>query len=201
SCQAPMTDLSASVRFVRDKRGYEYVSIVRPGGGRRRQSGQSRILYWSRTPPGVRIARAAVDEEARRMIEARNPDLRFDWPRLMASVAAATQSERRPDAAVFSRSRRPNPHDEAPHEAASGEAPVETESSPVDPAVTASPAVSGAASSGHRSRRRRRRGRHGNAGPAGLPNASPMPNPEHHESEIPDSGDAEADAASRDPES
>ena len=37
---------------------------------RRRNKGRSRILYWFRTPPGVRVGRAAIDEDAIRLIEA-----------------------------------------------------------------------------------------------------------------------------------
>ena len=45
--------------------------------------GRSRILYWFRTPPGVRVGRPALDEEAIRLIEANNPDLQFDWTRIL----------------------------------------------------------------------------------------------------------------------
>jgi hypothetical protein len=52
-------------------------------GERRRGRSRSRILYWFRTPPGVRVGRAALDPEAIRLIEARHPDLSFDWPRIL----------------------------------------------------------------------------------------------------------------------
>jgi len=50
---------------------------------RRRGKGRSRILYWFRTPPGVRVGRGPLDEEAIRLIEAGNPDLQFDWTRIL----------------------------------------------------------------------------------------------------------------------
>lgn len=44
---------------------------------------RSRILYWFRTPPGVRVGRAALDEDAIRLIEEHNPDVEFDWTRIL----------------------------------------------------------------------------------------------------------------------
>jgi hypothetical protein len=52
-------------------------------GGRRRGKPRSRILYWFRTPPGVRIGRSALDEDAIRLIEQHNPDVEFDWTRIL----------------------------------------------------------------------------------------------------------------------
>lgn len=53
------------------------------GGGRRRGKSRPRILYWFRTPPGVRIGRSALDEAAIRLIEEHNPDIEFDWTRIL----------------------------------------------------------------------------------------------------------------------
>jgi hypothetical protein len=50
---------------------------------RRRGKTRPRILYWFRTPPGVRVGRAAIDEEAIRQIEVSNPGMEFDWPRIL----------------------------------------------------------------------------------------------------------------------
>lgn len=52
-------------------------------GGRRRGKPRSRILYWFRTPPGIRIGRSALDEDAIRLIEQHNPDVDFDWTRIL----------------------------------------------------------------------------------------------------------------------
>lgn len=50
---------------------------------KRRGKTHARILYWFRTPPGVRVGRAALDEEAIRLIESSNPGVAFDWPRML----------------------------------------------------------------------------------------------------------------------
>lgn len=50
---------------------------------KRRGRTHARLLYWFRTPPGVRVGRAPLDEEAIRSIEASNPSVEFDWPRIL----------------------------------------------------------------------------------------------------------------------
>jgi hypothetical protein len=69
------------VRFSRDKRGYEHFCLVHASSRRGRPS-RSRVLYWYRTPPGVRVGREPFDEGARRLLEAQYPDLTFDWEAL-----------------------------------------------------------------------------------------------------------------------
>jgi hypothetical protein len=69
------------VRFSRDKRGYEHFYLVHASSRRGRPS-RSRVLYWYRTPPGVRVGREPFDEGARRLLEAQYPDLTFDWEAL-----------------------------------------------------------------------------------------------------------------------
>jgi hypothetical protein len=71
------------LRFNRDKRGYETTALVQ-AGGRRRGRGQ-RLLYFFRTPPGVRVGRAPIDEDAIRLLEEHNPDVQFDWTRILKS--------------------------------------------------------------------------------------------------------------------
>jgi hypothetical protein len=72
------------LRFSRDKRGYESIYLVHTQT-RRGKTPRQRILYWYRTPPGVRVGRPPFDEEARHRIEAQNPDLTFDWPTIVAT--------------------------------------------------------------------------------------------------------------------
>ena len=67
-----------SVRFSRDKRGYEYVFLVHTPT-RRGKPGRTRVLYWYRTPPGVRIGRRPFDEEVQRTLERQNPGVEFAW--------------------------------------------------------------------------------------------------------------------------
>jgi hypothetical protein len=74
------------LRFSKDKRGYENTFLVQPS--RRKGKGRTRILYWFRTPPGVRVGRGPLDEEAIRLLEATNPDLEFDWTRILKGQPA-----------------------------------------------------------------------------------------------------------------
>jgi len=43
------------------------------------------VLYWFRTPPGVRVGRSALDEDAIRLIEQHNPHIDFDWTQILKS--------------------------------------------------------------------------------------------------------------------
>jgi hypothetical protein len=69
------------LRFTRDKRGYETTSLVH--AVRRQGRSRQRILYWFRTPPGVKVGRPALDEDAIRWIEEHNPDIEFDWQKIL----------------------------------------------------------------------------------------------------------------------
>ena len=66
------------LRYSRDKRGYEHTYVLHGS----RAGGRPRILYWFRTPPHVVVGRDALDEEATQAIEARHPDLDFDWSKM-----------------------------------------------------------------------------------------------------------------------
>jgi hypothetical protein len=77
-----------TLRFTRDKRGYETTSLVH--AGRRNGRARQRILYWFRTPPGVKVGRPALDEDAIRWIEEHNPDIEFDWPKILEAQPPAT---------------------------------------------------------------------------------------------------------------
>jgi hypothetical protein len=41
------------------------------------------MLYWFRTPPNVKVGRLPLDEEAIRTVEAKNPDVTFDWKKML----------------------------------------------------------------------------------------------------------------------
>jgi hypothetical protein len=89
--------------------------------GRRRGKTQSRVLYWFRTPPGVRVGRAALDEDAIRLIEKHNPDVEFDWTRILKSQGEEPKPA--PGRERFDRNRRrpdPRPAPIAPSEPAAG---------------------------------------------------------------------------------
>jgi len=66
---------------------------------RRRGKPRTRILYWFRTPPGVKVGRNALDDDAMRHIEALNPGIEFDWPRILKGQGTPP-SESRPPAEV-----------------------------------------------------------------------------------------------------
>jgi hypothetical protein len=65
-------------------------------GSRRKGKGRTRILYWFRTPPGVRVGRGPLDEEAIRLLEANNPDVEFDWTRILKGQTTPEPAEARP---------------------------------------------------------------------------------------------------------
>jgi hypothetical protein len=57
------------------------------------------LLYWFRTPPYVKVGRAALDEETIRVLEDTHPQVDFDWPRILASrpqPSEAPPEENRP---------------------------------------------------------------------------------------------------------
>jgi hypothetical protein len=69
------------LKFTRDHRGYESTFLV--DTVRRRGREQSRVLYWFRTPPQVKVGRAAIDEDAIRALEDAYPGVTFDWTRIL----------------------------------------------------------------------------------------------------------------------
>ena len=81
----------ASVRFSRDKRGYENFYLVR--SSRRRGRTRTRILYWFRTPPNVKVGRKPFDEEMRRAIELQNPGVIFDWKKVIETPIPPPQAD------------------------------------------------------------------------------------------------------------
>jgi hypothetical protein len=87
------------VRFSRDKRGYEYVYLVHTPT-RRGKPGRSRVIYWYRTPPGVRIGRQPFDEAVQRALEQQYPGVAFDWEAIIATPMPP------PDMTEFWRERR-----------------------------------------------------------------------------------------------
>ena len=95
------------LRVLRDKRGYETTYLMHwfREGSRQR----SRILYVFRTPPGVRVGRDPLDPQVIREIQAKYPDIEFDWRALRENqqVVETSPEPRRPRPAA--RSGRPEP--------------------------------------------------------------------------------------------
>ena len=65
------------LRVIRDKRGYETTYLMHwfRDGNRQR----SRILYAFRTPGGMRVGRDPLEPEILREIDARHPEIAFEW--------------------------------------------------------------------------------------------------------------------------
>jgi hypothetical protein len=100
------------LRFTRDKRGYESTFLVHTA--RRRGKSRQQILYWFRSPPDVKVGRGALDEDAIRSIEESNPDVAFDWPKIL---------EARPEAPAVSQIREPRRRVRRPADGSSRPAP------------------------------------------------------------------------------
>ena len=69
------------VRFSRDKRGYEYVYLM-DVPSRQGRGAHPRVLYWFRTPPGLKVGREPFDKAAQQALETRYPELTFDWKQI-----------------------------------------------------------------------------------------------------------------------
>ena len=83
----------AYLRFSRDKRGYEHFSLVEPTTNRRGKVRQ-RVLYWFRSPPGVRVGREPFDEGVRRALEAQNPNVTFDWRSILDAPIPSADADK-----------------------------------------------------------------------------------------------------------
>lgn len=80
------------LRFSRDKRGYEHTYLVHAANRRGRPT-RPRVLYWYRTPPGVRVGRAPFDAEMRKMLEAQYPGVAFDWKTFQSTPVPPPEPE------------------------------------------------------------------------------------------------------------
>jgi hypothetical protein len=83
----------AFLRFTRDKRGYEHFYLVESSSNRRGKV-RSRVLYWFRTPPNIKVGREPFDDGVRRMLEAQNPGVEFDWPAILETPIPSADAER-----------------------------------------------------------------------------------------------------------
>ncbi len=80
------------LRFSKDRRGYENTYLLH-ASRRRNDKDRPTLLYWFRTPPHVKVGRAAFDETAIRAIEDQHPGVEFDWPRILATRPPAEAPE------------------------------------------------------------------------------------------------------------
>ncbi len=86
------------------------------------------MLYWFRTPPGVKVGRAALDEDAIRRIEELNPGMEFDWPRILKGQGVPATEPRPP---VEARRQRPENRRSQPRPAHAAPAPRPVPAPPV----------------------------------------------------------------------
>ena len=215
------------LKFSRDKRGYENFYLIEPPAGGRDHRGKARprLLFWFRTPPSVKVGRVPFSDDVRKMIEAQNPDLRFDWARIMstpipppdadhwrerrraekAARRAAREAESvEAEVAVDEAEAQPvavaeEPTSEAADVAAIEEAitghSLENEASTAESPAGMAPQASDSESGQSHGHRRRRRRRRGRRGRHGGLDAAGQPGSEASEESMP----AQQDAA-REPE-
>src|SRR5471032_3241883 len=82
----------AFLRFSRDKRGYENFYLVQPTT--RRGKSRTRVLYWFRSPPGMRVGRQPFDDTVRRALEKQYPDISFDWKTIVETPIPSADAEK-----------------------------------------------------------------------------------------------------------
>ena len=130
------------LRFSRDKRGYESTYLCHTF--RRGGKPQLRVLYWFRTPPDVKVGRLALDPVAIREIEESNPDLKFDWGKILKVKSPPPPPDYSRDGLAWRRSGRGKGAANAPSAPSSASAPaqvavpapvapVEVKAEPADP--------------------------------------------------------------------
>jgi hypothetical protein len=118
------------VRFSRDRRGYEHTYLIHAAP---RRGAPTRILYWYRTPPGIKVGRAAFDPEARRLLESQYPAVSFDWPKLLETPMPPPEAENWRERRRVERSAR---------QARQAEEPEEPSAEAIEPANTPTVAAS-----------------------------------------------------------
>jgi hypothetical protein len=159
----------AFLRVTRDKRGYEHFYLLESLG--RNDRARTRILYWFRTPPGVRVGRTPFDDPLKRALEAQYPGVSFDWKKIESTpvppVAPDVEHwrERRKAERAAKQAAREEARAEAAVEAATALATEPTPFASKDETAVAGPVEqtgnglhSPRDGAGRRKRRRRRRG-------------------------------------------
>lgn len=155
----------AFLRFTRDKRGYEHFYLVQPTTNRRGKV-RTRILYWFRTPPNVKVGRQPFDEALRRALEAQNPGVVFDWQQIVDTPIPSADSEKWRERRRVERAERvarlaEGEVDEAADESANAESEPTPDGQAAEQPRTDVPDVRAAQPDDQQRRRRRRRGRRG----------------------------------------
>ncbi len=164
----------AFLRFSRDHRGNENFYLVQPTV--RRGKSRTRILYWFHSPPNVRVGRAPFDEATRKALEARYPDVVFDWKTIIETPIPSADTEKWRERRRLERAQKQAALEDDAAEAAAADADasadpaaaenedatIESEAASAAPApAVSSPPSAGPAGDAPRRNRRRRRGRRG----------------------------------------
>jgi len=154
----------AFFRFTRDKRGYQHFYLVEPITNRRGTVRQ-RVLYWFRSPPDIKVGREPFDEGVRRLLEAQNPDVTFDWRAILDAPIPSADADkwrerRRAERAAKQALASSSIDDESAEPDESERAGDEQEPAGAPRADTAAqPQIATAAGESGRKKRRRRRGK------------------------------------------
>ena len=152
----------AFFRFTRDKRGYQHFYLVEPIANRRGKVRQ-RVLYWFRSPPDIKVGREPFDEGVRRLLEAQNPDVTFDWRAILDAPIPSAEADkwrerRRAERAAKQMLASVSPDEESAEPDESESAADERESAAAARAeISEQPQVAAAAGESGRRKRRRRR--------------------------------------------
>jgi hypothetical protein len=117
--------------------------VVHTDASRRRGKSRPRILYWFRTPPGVRVGRSALDESAIRLIEEHNPEVEFDWTRILKGQDAPVEQKTSPQQERRGRPKPrqfgPRPTPDAARSTGDPAAAIEAVGHPAEPLPAAAP--------------------------------------------------------------
>jgi hypothetical protein len=175
----------AFLRFSRDKRGVENFYLIQPTTNRRGKV-RSRVLYWFRSPPDVKVGREPFDADVRRALEAQNPGVEFDWRAIVGTPIPSADADKWRERRRADRAAKHAAAEEESAETASAASEPDPEASaePAEHAVTVVDAATssdavhldaGASRSGEAGRKRRRRRRNGGGRDNGAPAASTPP--------------------------
>ena len=152
----------AFFRFTRDKRGYQHFYLVEPIANRRGKVRQ-RVLYWFRSPPDIKVGREPFDEGVRRLLEAQNPDVTFDWRTILDAPIPSAEADKWRERRRAERAAKQMLASASPDEESTEPDESETAADEREPAgapraeIAEQPQVAAAAGDGGRKKRRRRR--------------------------------------------
>ena len=152
----------AFFRFTRDKRGYQHFYLVEPIANRRGKVRQ-RVLYWFRSPPDIKVGREPFDEGVRRLLEAQNPDVTFDWRTILDAPIPSAEADKWRERRRAERAAKQMLASVSPDEESAEPDESETAADEREPAgapraeIAEQPQVAAAAGDGGRKKRRRRR--------------------------------------------